>query len=92
MGLTWRPMFDPVVVDLFPDRPVKDNAPFSTVMAWQSYRPVEFEGVTYGSKDQEFEKFIDLPRRTSVPLALAVGGHHVPERRGRVRPQPCRQG
>ena len=81
MGLTWRPMFDPVVVDLFALRPVKDTAPFSTVMAWQSYRPVEFQGVSYGSKDREFEKFIDLPRRTSVPLALAVGGHHVPERR-----------
>ncbi len=81
MGLTWRPMFDPVVVDLFPTRPIKDNAPFSTVMAWQSYRPVEFEGVTYGSKDQEFEKFIDLPQLTSAPLELAVGGHRVPERR-----------
>jgi hypothetical protein len=81
MGLTWRPIFDPVVVDLFPVRPVKDSAPFSTVMAWQSYRPVEFEGVTYGSKDQEFEKFIDLPRRTNASLALAVGGHHVPEHR-----------
>jgi hypothetical protein len=81
MGLTWRPMFDPVVVDLFPPRPVKDSAPFSTVMAWQSYRPIEFEGTVYGSKDREFEKFIDLPQRTGVPLELAVGGHRVPERR-----------
>src|SRR4029077_1876229 len=40
-----------------------------------------FEGTVYGPKDQEFEKFLDLPRRTSVPLELAVGGPHVPQRR-----------
>lgn len=81
MGLTWRPIFDPVVVDLFPSEPVAADAPFTTVMAWQSYRPVQFEGTLYGSKDQEFEKFIDLPQRTRVPLELAVGGHRVPEQR-----------
>ena len=81
MGLTWRPMFDPVIVDLFPVRPVSDSAPFSTVMAWHSYYPIKFEGKRYGPKGQEFEKFIDLPQRTSVPLELAVGGDFVPHER-----------
>jgi len=81
LGLTWRPIFDPVVVDLFPPRPVSDRAPFSTVMGWQSYSPVEYLGTTYGAKDQEFEKFIDLPRLTGATLELAVGGEGVPATR-----------
>jgi hypothetical protein len=78
LGKQWRPMFDPVVVGLFPYQHIDSNAPFSTVMAWQSYKPVEFNGTTYGLKDVEFVKFMDLPSRTSVPLAIAVGGDSVP--------------
>src|SRR2546428_998588 len=78
LGKQWRPMFDPVVVGLFPYQHIDANAPFSTVMAWQSYKPVEFNGTTYGLKDVEFVKFMDLPSRTSVPLAIAVGGDSVP--------------
>jgi hypothetical protein len=81
MGLKWRPIFDPVVVDLFPVRPVPAGAPFTTVMAWQSYPSVVYNGTTYGAKAAEFEKFIDLPSRTTVPLALAVGGSRVPGER-----------
>jgi len=78
LGKQWRPMFDPVVVGLFLYQHIDANAPFSTVMAWQSYKPVEFNGTTYGLKDVEFVKFMDLPSRTSVPLAIAVGGDSVP--------------
>lgn len=78
MGKQWHHIFDPVVLDLFPLQPVCPEAAFTTVMAWQSYRPIEFEGVEYGSKDREFIKFMDLPSRTSVPLELAVGGEYVP--------------
>ena len=62
MGKAWRPMFDPVVVDLFPLRPVLAQAPFTTIMAWQSYGAIEYEGHVYGAKDREFMRFIDLPR------------------------------
>jgi hypothetical protein len=43
-------------------------------MNWQSMAPVIFEGVQYGQKDLEFPKFIGLPRRTRVPLELAIAG------------------
>jgi len=78
LGKQWRPMFDPVVVDLFPYQHLSANSAFSTVMAWQSYKPVEFNGTTYGLKDVEFVRFMDLPKRTSVPLEIAVGGDNVP--------------
>jgi hypothetical protein len=77
-GREWRPIFDPVVVDLFPQRPILDEAPFSTVMNWRSLEPVTFAGVTYGQKDAEFVKFMDLPRRVGTSLEIAVAGPSVP--------------
>jgi len=81
LGHPWRPVFDPVVVDLFEERPLNRAAAFSTVMAWQSYDAVDYLGTTYGAKDVEFEKFISLPHLTSAPLELAIGGRDVPEDR-----------
>ncbi len=77
-GKQWRPHVVPVVADLFPLTPVAPGAPFTTVMTWQSFRPRVYQGQSYGHKDLEFDKFESLPRRTSVPLELAVSGPNVP--------------
>jgi hypothetical protein len=73
-GRTWRPIVDPVLLDLFPVEPPPPSAAFTTVMSWTAHRLVEYHGVSYGQKDVEFPKFFDLPRRTSVPLELALAG------------------
>lgn len=78
MGKRWRPMFDPVVLDLFPVRPVLVDAPFTTIMTWQPYDAIEYEGRVYSAKDLEFMKFLDLPRRTSVPLEVALSADQAP--------------
>ena len=78
MGKDWRPVFDPVVMDMFECGPADPRAAFSTVMAWQSYRALDFGGRTYGQKDLEFRRFFDLPSRTRVPLEVAVSGPRVP--------------
>jgi hypothetical protein len=43
---------------------------FSTVMTWQ----IESFTDVGGNKDQEFVKYIDLPKRTAQPFELAVNG------------------
>ena len=43
---------------------------FSSVMTWQ----IESFTDVGGNTDQEFVKYIDLPRRTAQPLELAVNG------------------
>jgi hypothetical protein len=64
----------PVLVDLWrsggPARPT-----FTTIGNWkQEGHDVEFQGETYRwSKHHEFLKFIDLPRRVSRPIELAIG-------------------
>ncbi len=79
-GREWRCVFNPVVVDLFDVRPSGADAPFTTVMNWQSHDPVLYQGVVYGQKDVEFARFVDLPRRTSSPMEIAVDGRAPKER------------
>lgn len=77
-GRIWRPIFDPVVVDLFPAGPPPPDARWTTVMSWQAHAPIEYGGVVYGQKDMEFEQFIDLPARTAAGFELAVRGANTP--------------
>jgi hypothetical protein len=59
--------------------PISANAPMSTVMTWDWFRgKLIYNGVEYGSKGVEFEKFHDLPLRVKMPLALAIGGFKAP--------------
>jgi hypothetical protein len=80
-GKIWRSVFNPVAVALFPPQPVKRDAPFTTVMNWQAHGPIDFNGMTYGQKDVEFGKFLNLPRLTLRPLELAVAGKNMPMKR-----------
>ena len=76
--LKWHHMFHPVVTSLYELTPAASDAPFTTIMNWQSYEPVEFDGEVYGHKDVEFQKFLELPRQTSASLEIAVSGKTVP--------------
>lgn len=77
-GRLWRTLFHPVSIDLFPPLRVENGSPFTTVMNWQSYEPVRYNGDVYGHKDIEFERFSHLPQATNVPLEVAVSGKAVP--------------
>ena len=73
-GIKWRYIYPPVLVSLYPHTPVVENAPFTTVMNWQSHKNIEYNGILYGQKDVEFQKFVNLPRHVSVPLEAAISG------------------
>jgi hypothetical protein len=75
-GLPWRHVFNPVVPDLFDLPPPPPDAPFTTVMNWRAHAPFRYGGRAYGQKDAEFARFVDLPRRTTVPLEVAVAGKY----------------
>jgi hypothetical protein len=63
----------PVLLDLWRNGPPTRDA-FTTVGNWRQDGPeVVFEGETYHwSKDREFRKIIDVPRRTTQPIELAT--------------------
>jgi hypothetical protein len=80
-GEQWGRLFHPVDVQLFTPAPVRREAPYTTVMNWQSYEPVRYHGVDYGHKDVEFGKFVGLPDKTDARLELAVSGKKIPRER-----------
>jgi hypothetical protein len=44
-------------------------------MSWTSYTPLRYEGETYGKKDVEFGRFLQLPKRNpSAIFEVALGG------------------
>jgi hypothetical protein len=78
VGLPWQTTRPVTTLSHWADirrRPPKDNA-MTTVMTLsftKERKAYTYNGVNYYDKRAEFEKFIDLPRRTSVPLRLAMG-------------------
>ena len=74
-GLDWKPTRQPIVLDRWSVDAPPAGAPYTTVMSWAHGRaaPV-IDGVERAGKDAEMLRFVDLPRRTGLPLELAVGG------------------
>jgi hypothetical protein len=64
LGLDWRPLPPPVVLEDWPVVRDSDGPRFTTVGAWRgAFGPVSHDGRTYGLKVHEFRKVIELPRR-----------------------------
>ena len=82
LDFDWRPTR--CVVTLPPwehirQTPPKSDSPYTTVMSWTFFGgPLIYNGVEYGAKGPEFERFNELPRRTHLPLLVAIAGHHKP--------------
>jgi hypothetical protein len=71
----WIPTRQPILLDEW--HPIEERREvFTTVMNWTTARPIVHEGVSYGQKDVEFQRFIDLPPRvrpTELELAVNLG-------------------
>ncbi|MBI4515281.1 MAG: glycosyltransferase family 1 protein [Deltaproteobacteria bacterium] len=74
-GLTWLPTRQPLVLEHWPMSFEPQAQAFTTVMSWKTDVTLPaIDGVTYGGKDVEFAKFLDLPRHTPAVLEVAVAG------------------
>jgi hypothetical protein len=71
----WIPTRQPIILDLWENSVEANGQPFTTIATWENKgKDVVFNGETYyWSKDREFMKIIDLPRKRSVPFELALG-------------------
>jgi hypothetical protein len=72
-GHVWKRHLPPVSTQLFTPVRLGVDGNVTTVMSWKAHRDVEYAGRTYGQKDVEFERFLDLPGRVEVPIEVAVG-------------------
>jgi hypothetical protein len=80
----WIPTRQPIVMNCFRGArvPVANRRrTFTTVASWESAEGgPTVDGVAYGGKNVEFERFIDLPTQVPVPLELALSGRPPRER------------
>lgn len=73
-GIQWHTTLPPVVLSEWTTTaPPGDR--YTTVADWRGYSPVEWRGVWYGQKAEEFQRIVALPRRVAVPLELCLAIH-----------------
>lgn len=69
-GHNWQPTRQPIeLCEWNPSNPPRDV--FTTVMNWTSYKPLIYDGQSYGQKDVEFCRFLDLPMK-SAPTVFEI--------------------
>jgi hypothetical protein len=79
-GLPWQATRQPLVLDKWPVTPGPPDGPFSTVLFWNSYAPVEYAGRRYGMKSASFDPYVEIPRLTGSRFELAFGSRLRPSR------------
>lgn len=79
-GLPWQPTRQPIVVDAWPVIPGPVDGRFTSVLLWEAYPAVEYQGQRYGPKSDSFIPFVDLPSRTGPIFQLAFGSSTGPGR------------
>jgi hypothetical protein len=74
-GLRWIPTRQPVVLDRWPVSFDANASRFTTVMSWKTDVSLPMiDGIRHGGKNVEFSRFADLPRRTGIPMEIAISG------------------
>jgi hypothetical protein len=70
----WHTTRQPIALDLWENPRGDDAQKYTTIGTWKhKQKEVSYRGETYyWSKDLEFEKFLDLPKRRSVAFELAT--------------------
>ncbi|MBX7156974.1 MAG: glycosyltransferase family 1 protein [Verrucomicrobiae bacterium] len=85
VGLRWKPTVQPIALEYWESKEENKNHPaygaFTTVMNWASYKLQEFQGESYGQKDMEFLRFMDLPQKISPERMVLAMGQGVGQRR-----------
>jgi hypothetical protein len=72
-GHRWIRTRTPVVLSEWsPEREIRDV--YTTVMNWTSHNSVEYRGMIFGQKNDEFKAYLDLPSRVApAELEIAMG-------------------
>jgi hypothetical protein len=73
-GIRWETTLPPVLLAEWTTTAAPGLA-YSTIADWRGFSPVEWRGVWYGQKADEFRRVIELPRRVSVPLEICLFIH-----------------
>lgn len=84
LNYTWEITRMPIVLDSWhvPSVNAEGSLPWSTIMTWNNYQgSLIYKGIEYGSKGEEFEKVIGIPKLVDLPFVIALGGANAPVER-----------
>jgi hypothetical protein len=73
-GRPWLKTLPPVALSEWPPLNSVSATYFTSVMRWDGFQDASFQGKTYGQKDLELSRFIDLPRKSSQKFRIALNG------------------
>lgn len=79
-GLNWQSTLPPVMLDEWTTTE-PPGAAYSTIADWRGFRPIEWQGVWYGQKSDEFLRVLELPQRVAASFELCLLIH--PEEQNR---------
>jgi len=77
-GLMWKPTRQPLVIDCWQVSKGVQNGSWTTVMQWDSYQTLKYDGKTYGMKSASFDEYVDLPQMSGEKFELAIGSPNAP--------------
>lgn len=75
LGRRWHPILPPVVLDQWPANIDEDCTRFSTVADLWGKQYIRFEGEYFGSKRDQFLRFVELPVAVGRSLEVALTVH-----------------
>ncbi len=71
-GIDWKPLWNPVLREIWPSRPAPANACFTTVAGLRDYGWLEYEGAILGPKVEELRRFELLPKLVGEPVEVVA--------------------
>jgi hypothetical protein len=75
-GRRWLPLGVPVMLDYFTNPALDEPGEmWTTFTHWYGYPPVEYDGQWYGNKSEEFDRLVDLPKKSGAKLEIATDLH-----------------
>lgn len=77
-GYPWQPTRQPVVLDCWEATAGPADGRYTTVMQWDSYAKLEFQGRRFGMKAESFDPYVGLPGQVGGGLELALGSPNAP--------------
>ena len=73
-GGPWLKTLPPVALSEWPCQLDAPSDDFTTIVRWQGFRDAKFQGASYGQRDKEFPKYLELPRLTQQKFRIALMG------------------
>ena len=71
-GRRWHPTVRPVLLPMWPMRPVLEGGRFTTISTWRGRATFEWLGQSAGEKSDNWLRFLDLPRDTGQEFEIAL--------------------